>query len=260
MAHDDNNNTIQRRKRILEMLAEKGDIYIPELSRLFDVSEVTIRNDLKSLEEKNLLLRARGGAIRFENFVSMDPGLSEKTRLHFVEKVRIGKKAASLIHESDTIIVDSGTTTAEVVKNLPPLKELTVITNALNIANNLIGKPNIKLIIPGGYLRQNSHSLIGPLAEKNLKNFYVDKVFIGVDGFDVHLGIYTPNVEEAYLNQIMIEISREVILVTDSSKFLRKSLALICPIGRIDVVVTDEGISKEDQRILEDSGVKVLIA
>jgi DeoR family transcriptional regulator of aga operon len=225
MNHDDNNNTIQRRKRILEMLSEKGEIYIPELSKLFDVSEVTVRNDLKSLEEKNLLLRARGGAIRFEHFVGMDPGLSEKTKLHFAEKVRIGKKAASL-----------------------------------NIANNLIGKPNIKLIIPGGYLRQNSHSLIGPLAEKNLKNFYVDKVFIGVDGFDVRLGIYTPNVEEAHINQIMIEISREVILVADSSKFLRKSLALICPINRIDVVVTDEGISNEDKKILEDSGVKVLIA
>jgi DeoR family transcriptional regulator of aga operon len=260
MKNEDSNNTIQRRKRILEILAEKGELYIPELSKMFEVSEVTVRNDLKSLEVKNLLLRARGGAIRFEQFVGMDPGLSEKTKLHFIEKVRIGKKAASLIHESDTIIVDSGTTTAEVVKNLPPVKKLTVITNALNIANNLIGKPNINLIIPGGYLRQNSHSLIGPLAEKNLKNFYVDKVFIGVDGFDVHTGIYTPNVEEAHLNQIMIEIAREVILVTDSSKFLRKSLAFICPVNRIDVVVTDDGISRENKKALEDSGVKVLIA
>ena len=260
MTHDDSNNTIQRRKRILEMLSEKGDIYIPELSKLFDVSEVTVRNDLRSLEEKNLLLRARGGAIRCEHFAGMYPGLSEKTRLHFIEKVRIGKKAASLIQASDTIIVDSGTTTAEVVKNLPPQSEITVITNALNIANYLIGKPDVKLVIPGGYLRQNSHSLIGPLAENNLKNFFVDKVFLGVEGFDVRLGIYATNVEEAHLNQIMIDITREVILVADSSKFLRKSLAFICPVERIDTVVTDDGISTENKRILEDSGVKVLIA
>jgi DeoR family transcriptional regulator of aga operon len=260
MTKDESGSTIQRRKKILEIITEKGEVYIPELGRLFDVSEVTIRNDLKSLEEKNLLLRARGGAIRFENFVGMDQALSEKTKIHFQEKVRIGKKAASLIHESDTIVVDSGTTTAEVVKNLPQLKELTVITNALNIANYLVGKPNVKLIIPGGNLRLNSHSLIGPLAEKNLRNFYVDKAFIGVDGFDTRIGIFTPNIEEAHLNQIMIDISKEVILVTDSSKFARKSLALICSVNHVDIVVTDDGISAEDKQRLEDSGVRVIIA
>lgn len=260
MSMEDNNNTIQRRKKILELLAEKGEVYIPVLSQLFEVSEVTIRNDLKSLEEKNLLLRARGGAICFENFVGVDPGLSEKTKLHFNEKARIGKLAATLINKNDTIIVDSGTTTAEVVKNLPHLIDLTVITNAINIANILLGKPNVKLIMPGGTLRKNSHSLIGPLAEKNLRNFYVDKVFIGVDGFDARQGIFTPNLEEAQLNQIMIDIAREVILVTDSSKFARKSLALICKINRIDMVVTDNGISAEDKHYLEENGVKVLVA
>lgn len=260
MGRDENSNTIQRRKRILELLSEKGDIYIPELSKLFEVSEVTVRNDLKTLEEKNLLLRARGGAFRFDHFVGMVPGLSEKAKIHYAEKVRIGKIAALLIHESDTIILGSGTTTAEIGKNLPPLKEVTVITNALNIANNLIIKPNVKLIIPGGYHRQNSHSLIGPLAERNLENFYVDKVFIGIDGFDVRMGIYTFNVEEAHLNRIMIEIAREVIIVADSSKFLRKSLSLICSVNRINTVVTDDGILTEDRRKLQDSGVKVLIA
>ena len=260
MAKDESNNTILRRKRILELISEKGEVYIPALSKSFEVSEVTIRNDLKTLEEKNMLLRARGGAIRFENFVGMDQALSEKTKIHYQEKLRIGKKAASLIHESDTIVVDSGTTTAEIVKNLPNFKDLTIITNALNIANYLVGKSNIKLIIPGGILRQNSHSLIGPLAEKNLRNFYVDKAFIGVDGFDTRLGIYTPNLEEAHLNQIMIDISKEVILVTDSSKFARKSLALICSVNLIDVVVTDDGIKNEDRLRLEDTGVKVIIA
>ena len=130
----------------------------------------------------------------------------------------------------------------------------------MNIANQLISSANIHLIIPGGVLRKNSLSLIGPIAEKSFKNLYVDKVFLGVDGFDTTQGISTPNMEEAYLNQIMIEVAREVIVVTDSSKFLRKSLAFICKLDRIDTVITDSGISADDKKRLEDGGVKVIIA
>jgi DeoR family transcriptional regulator of aga operon len=135
-----------------------------------------------------------------------------------------------------------------------------VITNALNIANQLVSVPNVNLIIPGGVLRKNSLSLIGPLAEKSFRNFFVDKVFLGVDGFDTMNGISTPNIEEASLNQIMIEVAREVIVVADSSKFLRKSLAFICKLDRIDTVITDSGISADDKKRLEDAGIKVIIA
>lgn len=256
---DTKNTTIQRRKMILQMLAEKGEVYVLELSELFKVSAVTIRNDLEQLEQKNMLLRARGGAIRLESNVGVDQHLSEKTRLNYQKKARIGKKAASLILGNDTIIVDSGTTTAELVKNLPADKELTVITNAINIANHLLSKPNVNIIMLGGYLRKNSFSLIGPLAESSMKNFYVDKVFLGVDGFDTRVGIYTPNIEEAHLNQMMINNSREVILLADSTKFKRKSLTFICALDRIDTVITDDGIAPEDRKRMEDSGVKVIV-
>jgi DeoR family transcriptional regulator of aga operon len=177
------------------------------------------------------------------------------------QKIRIGKAAAKLIKDSDTVIIDSGTTTLEIIRNLAPsLNNVTIISNALNIANQLVSNPNINLIIPGGILRKNSLSLIGPLAEKSFRNFYVDKVFLGVDGFDTTNGISTPNIEEAYLNQIMIDVAREVIIVTDSSKFLRKSLAFICALDRIDTVVTDEGILPEDKKRLEDAGISVIIA
>jgi DeoR family transcriptional regulator, aga operon transcriptional repressor len=257
---ENKNNTIQRRKMILQLLADKGEVYVRELSKYFKVSEVTIRNDLEQLEQKNMLLRARGGAIRLESNVGVDQHLSEKTRLNYQKKARIGKKAASLIQGNDTIIVDSGTTTAELVKNLPNDKELTVITNAINIANHLLGKPNVSIIMLGGYLRKNSFSLIGPLAESSMKNFFVDKVFLGVDGFDTKIGIYTPNIEEAYLNQMMINNSREVILLADSTKFKRKSLTFICALDRIDTVITDDGISPEDRKRMEDSGVRVIVA
>jgi DeoR family transcriptional regulator of aga operon len=253
-------STVERRKSILNQINESGQVLVHELSSEFSVSEVTIRNDLEQLEKKNMLIRARGGAIKAERGVGIDYRLSEKDKLNSDEKARIGKKAAQLINEHDTIIIDSGTTTMEVAKNLSHLTDLTVISNAINIISQLIQLKNLNLIIPGGYLRKNSLSLVGPLAEKNLQNLYVDKVFIGVDGFDTKHGIYTPNIEEAYFNEIMIKISKEVIVVCDSSKFLRRSLAYICGIDKIHTVVTDNGITDEDKKRLEDSGIKVLIA
>ncbi|MBV9963709.1 MAG: DeoR/GlpR transcriptional regulator [Parafilimonas sp.] len=252
--------TVSRRKKILEHVKEKGEVLVGKLSKEFKVSEVTIRNDLEYLERKNLLLRARGGAIHTENHVGIDQRITEKNKLHAIEKSAIGKAAASLINDGDTIIIDSGTTTAEIVKHLGSIKYLNIITNALNIANLLMAYPNINVIIPGGYLRQNAMSLVGPLAEKNLRNFFVDKVFLSTDGFDTKQGIFTPNIDEAHLNEIMIDITKEVILVTDSSKFKRKSLAFICGLEKIKKIVTDKNIPADDKKRLEDAGVEVLIA
>jgi DeoR family transcriptional regulator of aga operon len=252
-------STVSRRKDILNLLSEKGEVLVNELSQMFNVSEVTIRNDLDQLEQKNTLIRARGGALKFETGVAIDQRLSDKSKINLKEKNRIGKRAAQLVLESDTIIIDSGSTTAELVRNLPDLQDLTVITNALNIANLLGNSNNINMIMPGGYLRKNSLSLVGPLAEKSLRNFNVDKVFLGVDGFDTKQGIFTPNVEESRLNEIMIEIAKEVIVLVDSSKFKKRSLAFICNIEQIDKVITDSNISDEDKKRLQDAGVEVII-
>lgn len=252
--------TVSRRKKILERIHETGEVLITDLSKEFAVSEVTIRNDLEHLERKNQLIRARGGAIHSENHVGIDQRLTEKKKLHTQEKSAIGKKAASLIQSGETIIIDSGSTTAEIVRHLGELRPLNVITNALNIANLLMAYSNINVIIPGGYLRQNSMSLVGPLAEKNLRSFYVDKLFLSTDGFDTTQGIFTPNIDEAHLNAMMINIAKEVILVTDSSKFKRKSLAFICTIDKIKTVVTDKNIPDDDRKRLEDAGVEVIIA
>jgi DeoR family transcriptional regulator of aga operon len=252
-------STVSRRKEILHILSDKGEVFVEDLIERFKVSGVTVRNDLDQLEQKNLLIRARGGAIKMETGVAIDQRVVDKNRINFQEKSRIGRKASQLVLESDTIIIDSGSTTAEMVRNLPELQDLTVITNAMNIANQLITRPNINVIIPGGYLRKNSLSLVGPQAEKSLRNFNVDKAFLGVDGFDTKHGIYTPNVEEARLNEIMIEISKEVILLADSSKFTRRSFAFICSIDQINKVITDNGIKPDDKKRLEDAGVQVII-
>lgn len=257
---DITNNTVARRKKILQLLEEKSQILVPQLSQSFGVSEVTIRNDLDVLEKKNMLIKVRGGAIKIESNVSVDQNLSEKSRLHYREKSLIGQKSAGLIKESETILLDSGTTTMHVADNLAQFSEITLLTNALNIANHVGSFPGTSVIILGGYLRKKSYSLIGPLAENALKNFHVDKLFLGVDGFDTQNGIYTPNVEEAHLNQLMIEVSQEVIVVADSSKFNNRSFALISNLDKIDQVVTDKGITKEDKQRLLKAGIEVLVA
>jgi DeoR family transcriptional regulator, aga operon transcriptional repressor len=253
-------STVERRKKILNMLETHGQVFVHELSEDFGVSEVTIRNDLEMFESKGLLIRSRGGAMIVQNTVGMDFRLSDKDKMNYSEKIRIGKKAAQLVNSGETIVLDSGTTTMEIAKNLNTNKAINVITNALNIANELIKYPDINIIVPGGTLRKNSHSLVGPLAEKSMRNFYVDKVFLGVDGFDTTEGAFTPNIEEASLNQIMIEITKEVIVVADSSKFKRRSLAFICPPKKIDIVITDDKISQDDKNWLIDQNIQLIIA
>ena len=259
MPRSTHESTVSRRNKILHLLSETGQVMVGALSQQFSVSEVTIRNDLDQLEKKNMLIRARGGALKFETSVGLDQRLADKHRINHPEKARIGRHASLLVNEGDTIIIDSGSTTAEMVKNLPDLHDLTVITNALNIANQLVNRPNINMIIPGGYLRKNMLSLVGPQSEKSLRNFNVDKVFLGVDGFDTKSGIFTPSVEEARLNEIMIEVSKEVILLVDSSKFKRRSFAFICSINDIDKVITDDKITDDDKKRLLDAGVEVII-
>ncbi len=258
MVSTDKTSTVGRRVIILEKLDKDGQVNVPQLSKELKVSEVTIRNDLIRLEQKNMLIRARGGAIKIDR-VGLDFTLSDKNKQHFEEKKRIGKAAAGLVEDGDTIILDSGTTTMEIARNLLNVNNLTVITNALNIANQLADHQKANVIIPGGFLRKNSLSLVGGAAEENFKNYFCDKLFLAVDGFNTTHGLSTPNVEEAHLNRVMIEISKQVIVVADSSKFHKRSFAFISPITDVDVVVTDAEIPAEDRKKLENAGVKLII-
>jgi len=250
--------TIDRRMKILELVNLKGHVKVNDLSKVFIVSEVTIRNDLTHLEKKGLLIKTRGGGLKTQR-VGIDQKLNEKAKIYSKEKQAIGKKAAEIIKDDDTIIIDSGTTTLEIAKSLGSIKNLTVITNSLNIASQLVND-EIKVILLGGILRHNSLSLIGPIAENSIKNFYCDKLFIGVDGIDSQYGISTPNSEEAHLNRLMIEISKEVIIVTDSSKFKKRSFAFIAPMSKVNLVITDSKIPEDELKNLQNIGVKTIIA
>ena len=162
-----NISTVERRTQIVGKLEAEGQLDVTSLSRQLGVSEVTIRNDLNWLEQKNMLIRARGGAMKAER-VGVEVSLSEKNKLHYHEKLKIGKAAAALIESGDTIILDSGTTTMEINNNLSDIESLTVITNALNIANKLVEQEHVNVIVPGGFLRKNSLSLIVAIKAKLL--------------------------------------------------------------------------------------------
>ncbi len=252
-------STVERRSIIINQLEQNGKVDVRELSKLFSVSEVTVRNDLAQLEKKNVLIRARGGAIKMDP-VGIDYHISEKDKINIKAKQLIGIRAAQFVNDGDTIMIDSGTTAMELVRNLDENIELTVITNALNIANQFYQKDHVQVIMPGGILRNKSFSLIGSAAEKSLKNYFCDKLFLGVDGFDIENGLSTPNTEESHFNATMIQRSHQIIVIADSSKIGKRSLAFICPVSQIDILVTDSGISSEQKKTLENIGVKVVIA
>lgn len=260
MGQSSNKSTVTRRAKILEELDLKGQVTVRDMSNKFEISEVTIRNDLAHLEKQNMLIRARGGAIKVKFFrMEIDPSISDKQKEFLKEKQRIAKAALKLIENGDTIVLDSGTTTTEIAKSLEQFNNLTIITNALNIASILSEYQDFNIYMPGGVMRKKSLSLVGALASENFKKFYCDKLFLGVDGFDTMHGLSTPNTEEAHLNSIMIEMAKKVIVVADSRKFSRRRFGFIATLSKIHVVITDTGIKAEDKARLENQGIEVII-
>lgn len=254
-------STKERRAEILQELQNHPEVSVAELSRMFRVSEVTIRKDLNELRKRNLLMRIRGGAIRLpETAPEADMGIREKQMYHYREKKAIGKMAASLIRENETVILDSGTTTLEIAKNLHDFKNLTIVTNAINIAVELASYKRFTVILLGGHLLEPSLSMVGPIAESTLKIFYCDKLFLGVDSFNLEKGVSTPNIEEANINQTMMSMAKETIAVFDSSKFNKRSFTFIAPVDKINTIVTDDGIPTDMRIQLKKMNVKLHVA
>lgn len=250
-------STVDRRDQIIQILTDEGSVKVDELSGKFDVSTVTIRNDLDFLEKKGIVHRTYGGAL-LRNNVYNDPSLEEKQKLHSEEKQRIGKKAAEIIKDGDSIVLDSGTTTLEIAMRIKEKQNLTVMTNAINIALELAGLTNISVMLTGGILREKSYSLVGPEAEATMKNYYFDKLFLGMDGLDLKYGLTTANPMEAQLNRLMVERANQVFSVTDSSKFGRHSFSFICDLTPVGTIITDTGISEEYEKSLKKRDINVI--
>jgi DeoR family transcriptional regulator of aga operon len=240
------------------LLTREGRVLVKDLAPQFETSQVTIRKDLEVLHSRGLVYRTHGGALPVPMGALLDPSLREKEKLHRKEKQRIGAAAARLVKEGESVILDSGTTTTSVARALREFHNLTVITNAVNIAAELAGTP-VAVILTGGVLRENSFSLVGPLAEETLRRLSADIFFLGVDGFDVHFGLTTPNLLEAKVNRVMVEIAKRVVVVCDSSKFGRRSLSLIAPTSAVHQTITDSRIPKSDLHTLAEAGIEVTL-
>ena len=250
-----------RRALILQKLKKQASVSVTELHEEFGVSEVTIRKDLNDLFDRNLLIRTRGGAISCSSSANKDDmPINNKRFFNIREKQAIGRLAASLIEEGNTIMLDSGTTTLEIARNLGRFQRLTIITNALNVATELLKYKRFNVILLGGNLREPSLSTVGPVAESNLKIFYCDKLFLGVDSFNIECGLSTPNIEEANINQVMLSMASEVVAVFDSSKVNKRSFAFIAPVDKIDVIVTDSNLPANVRTQLKSMDIKLHIA
>jgi len=248
----------ERRRAILEILNREGRVLVADLARRFRTSQVTIRKDLESLHAQGRAHRTHGGALPAQEGALEDPTLREKEKLRRREKLQIAAAAARMVREGQVVILDSGTTTTAIAHALRGHKNLTIVTNAVNIAAELAGT-TLEVILTGGTLRKNSFSLVGPIAEETLRRLNADILFLGVDGFDVHFGLSTPNLLEAKVNRAMMEVARLVVAVCDSSKFGRRSLSSIAPLSEIHQVITDRGVAKSDLAALKKAGIQVAL-
>ena len=254
--------TEERRGAIVSLIQEKGKVQVKELSRRFKTSEVTIRSDLKELHQRGMVFKSHGGAV-LPSLVSnvADNGLTleEKFSKQSDEKSRIGAAAAELIKDNETIILDSGTTTHEIAKRIKDRKNLTVITNGVNIAFELAGSRNVQIILLGGVLRHNALSVVGHFAEQMLTQLTADKLFMAADGCTLEYGISTSKFEESRINQEMVAISREKYLVADSSKFGNNSLSRIVSLWEMNGVVVDDKLPSEYKDEIVSHGLSLVL-
>lgn len=252
--------TSERREQIIQRLRQQGSVQVNDLSALFGVSTVTIRNDLAFLEKQGIAVRAYGGALICEgNTLNIEPSLDDKSSLNTPLKRSIARTAAALIQPGHRVILDSGTTTYEIARMMRHHTDVIVMTNAMNVGNALLDAEGVTLFMTGGQLRRQSLSFYGDQAEQSLQNYHFDMLFLGVDAIDTELGISTHNEDEARLNRRMCDVVERIIVVTDSSKFNRSSLHKIIDTKKIDTVITDEGIPAESLKEMKKVGIEVIL-
>ena len=248
----------ERRRLILNILSREGRVLVGALAQQFRTSQVTIRKDLDALQADGRIHRTHGGALPARESALEDPTLREKEKLHRREKLQIATAAVHMVREGQVVILDSGTTTTAIARALRKFENLTIITNAVNIAAELSGS-SLEVILTGGSLRKNSFSLVGPIAEETLRRLNADILFLGVDGFDLRHGLSTPNLLEAKVNRAMMDVARLTVAVCDSSKFGRRSLSSIAPLSAVHHLITDRGIPRPDLAALKKIGVQVTL-
>lgn len=250
---------VQRREKILEMIKEDGHAKVLQLSKIFKVTEVTIRQDLEKLETEGFVVREHGGAYL------KDVGIHAKNILlqnqeNLDEKSAIAQKAIEFISDGDIIILDSGSTTTEIAKLISGFKNLTVITNSLNIALILGADPEIQLVVTGGEFKAPTLSLTGQKAADFFENLHVDKLFLATAGITLKSGLTYPSISDICVKRAMIESANTVYLVADSTKIGKSSFASLGALSLIDYLITDSKINEDYVAMLNRHDIKLVIA
>lgn len=255
-------NSFERRNKIVDLVNTQGSVLVLDLSNAFGISEVTVRADLRLLEEKGLVTRFHGGAAKpGSNLAESDNQevvLEDRYQMASDPKKRIAQAAAAMIDEGMTVILDSGSTTLLIAQALAKMANITVITNSLPAAGTLANNKDITLVVCGGTVRHKTHSMHGTIAERSLQGISADLMFVGADGIDATHGITTFN--EGYsISSVMAAAAHKVIAVLDASKFNRRGFNQVLPMEQINCVITDESISEKDTKALSKTGVELVI-
>jgi DeoR/GlpR family transcriptional regulator of sugar metabolism len=248
-----------RRMKILEWLQEEGSARVRDLSAAFAVSEATIRQDLERLDADGYITREHGGA-----YLKSVPQQVESMSLHHVQnmdrKQKIGQAAAALVGDSETIIIDSGTTTTQFAENLKPRQNLNIITNALNIALLLGGNPTNTVHMPAGQFKAPTLSLSGEKSVDFFVGIYAEKLFLATAGISFDAGLTYPAIGDIYVKRAMIKAASKVYLLADSTKIGRMSFSSLGGVELVHTLITDDGISPEDIAGFEKRGIEVIVA
>ena len=252
----------ERRRQIVELVQLQGDVVVADLCVHFGVSDMTIRRDLRDLDREGLIRRVHGGAVSSLGR-SYEPPYKIRTTRQAEIKKAIGKKAAELILDGDSIALDVGTTTLEIAYALPGKRNLTIITASLPIANEIVSNlslnSDVRLILTGGIVRSGELSMVGHIAEQTYSNLHVDKAFIGVGGISLEDGLTEYNLEDALVKKPLIQNAHQRIVVADSSKIGRTTFTTVAPLSMVNTIVTDSDIPGEIKKSLQDQGIEVLI-
>lgn len=243
----------------LQLLEDRGEVTVADLSRAAGVSEMTIRRDLEALERQGLLRRVRGGAVTAVSR-GYEPPYGLRAGRNLEAKARIAAKAASLVGEGETLIVDVGTTALELARSLAQRSGLTILTPSFRAAELLVPNPELRVIVTGGIARPGELSLIGDLAERAFADLHCDAVYLGAGGVDASVGVTEFNLDDARVKRAALASARRCVVLADSSKLDRVAVASVCPVDRVDVLITDDGASEALLAQLRERDVEVLVA
>lgn len=228
----------ERLARIEQLLQTQSHVTVAQLSRRLRVSSVTVRNDLTALAQRGRIVRTHGGAMA-SNKADHELNFEYRAHLQHAAKQRIGQHAATLVHDGDSIFLDASTTALEVAKAVRSYRELTVITNSLHSAQELVSSPNLTVLMPGGIVRREAFSLVGMWSADLIQQFHIGRAFMGARGFTLQEGLTDVNPDEVALKRAIVNVAKEVIGLIDHSKWNEVALASFCSIERLSILITD---------------------